>query len=119
MELLPHAGVRPRHQAAPAGAAGAAPHLLGEHLPWDSGAQDVKDARQYGAVGNRPTPMAMAAAIAAFGNQGCDAAPTDRRPSSCRAMADRTKRPDQVQEAGLRVLKSALSRHAGQGRRDV
>jgi len=58
-ELLPDAPALPVPEAAPTGDARAAAHLLGEHLPGDTAAEDKDDARQASAVVHgRPAALA-------------------------------------------------------------
>src|SRR4051794_29700377 len=60
-EFLPDAPALPVPQPPPAGDAGAAAHLLGEHLPRDAAPQDEDNPRQAGSVIDRgPTPSAGA-----------------------------------------------------------
>jgi hypothetical protein len=58
-QLLPDAPALPGSQAAPAGHARAAAHLLRQHLPGDAALQDEDDAGQTGAVVHR-RPAALA-----------------------------------------------------------
>src|ERR671933_447800 len=52
---LPKARLLPVPQPPPAGHAGAAAHLLREHLPRDTGLQDEQNARECGAIIERRT----------------------------------------------------------------
>src|SRR5829696_8514694 len=50
VQTLPHPRLLPLAQSSPAGDAGAATHLLGEHLPRDATLQDEDDAGECRAV---------------------------------------------------------------------
>src|SRR5262249_7779333 len=61
-ELQPHAGVLPIAQAAPAGHAAAAAHLLGQVFPLDTGLENEENARERLAVVHRLSARGVAPA---------------------------------------------------------
>src|SRR4051794_25461595 len=103
VERPPDAGLLPVAQSAPAGHAGAAAHLLREHLPGDAALQHEQDAGQGGAVLDR-RPAALRAwrprreerseqGPEGVRNQGCCHAPVGGKPMAALLPSEGSVRP--------------------------